>query len=270
MRTVKSSYTGSQVQRWRAGPLDLVQSGYEPGHSTREHAHGFAYWCLMLEGKLHERLADGGERTLHPGTLVYHPAGESHAHRAGDHGVHCFHIRPGSTLPLMDARDPRFEWGPGPEVELARRIHDRTRAADCSRAEDLALVALTLQLYGRLAQAGGSRDGCHDDAPPPWLEAARAFVLSRVPESTPLELVAERADVSVAHLCRSWKRYFGTTVGQTIRDARLQRASRLLRDHDRTISEVAFATGFADHSHLTRSFRDRFGCTPSDWRGSHP
>ena len=52
---------------------------------------------------------------------------------------------------------------------------------------------------------------------------------------------------------------------------RLDRAAALLCDprwHDRKISDVALEAGFTDLSHFNRSFRQRFGRTPSDTRAS--
>jgi AraC family transcriptional regulator, positive regulator of tynA and feaB len=34
------------------------------------------------------------------------------------------------------------------------------------------------------------------------------------------------------------------------------------------IGSIAFDWGFSDLSHFTRRFRQRFGCTPRDWRQS--
>jgi len=40
----------------------------------------------------------------------------------------------------------------------------------------------------------------------------------------------------------------------------------LERHADRTISEIAFAWGFSSSAHFSRSFRKRFGVTPSEFR----
>lgn len=61
----------------------------------------------------------------------------------------------------------------------------------------------------------------------------------------------------------------GSSLTQFVLDERLARAHRLLRgtrDAQRTISEIAFAVGFGDLSYFNRSFRRRYGMTPSDVR----
>jgi AraC family transcriptional regulator len=42
----------------------------------------------------------------------------------------------------------------------------------------------------------------------------------------------------------------------------------LLAGTDLSLSEIAFATGFSDQSHLTRHFRQMIGMTPGQFRWS--
>jgi len=61
----------------------------------------------------------------------------------------------------------------------------------------------------------------------------------------------------------------GTTFTEYVMERRLVEARRMLSDPrfaDCTISEVAGNVGFGDLSYFTRSFRRRFGMTPSDAR----
>jgi AraC-like DNA-binding protein len=61
----------------------------------------------------------------------------------------------------------------------------------------------------------------------------------------------------------------GLSFTKFIVERRLARAHDMLLDprmKERTISAIAFATGFSDLSHFNRSFRRHFGKTPSDTR----
>jgi AraC-like DNA-binding protein len=60
-----------------------------------------------------------------------------------------------------------------------------------------------------------------------------------------------------------------TTFTDFVREARLARAHQMLTDPRylyRPISEVAYASGFGDLSYFNRTFRSRYGATPSDTR----
>jgi len=61
----------------------------------------------------------------------------------------------------------------------------------------------------------------------------------------------------------------GTTVASWIRTQRLERIRRDLRDplhHGTPLGTVAARWGFLDAAHFSRTFRDAYGESPSDWR----
>ncbi|MBK9655547.1 MAG: helix-turn-helix transcriptional regulator [Rhodanobacteraceae bacterium] len=47
---------------------------------------------------------------------------------------------------------------------------------------------------------------------------------------------------------------------------RLERALHMLQRADSSLTAIAAACGYADHSHFTHAFRRRYGCTPSTFR----
>jgi AraC-like DNA-binding protein len=62
-----------------------------------------------------------------------------------------------------------------------------------------------------------------------------------------------------------------TTFSEFVLLQRLNRAHRMLTDpqfSERTVSSLAFEAGFGDLSYFNRSFRRRYGATPSDVRAS--
>jgi AraC-like DNA-binding protein len=65
---------------------------------------------------------------------------------------------------------------------------------------------------------------------------------------------------------------FRECTGKTLRDylisERLRYAAKLLRETDKTVAEIAFATGFSRQSNLSQSFRQVYGHTPREYRRS--
>jgi AraC-like DNA-binding protein len=61
----------------------------------------------------------------------------------------------------------------------------------------------------------------------------------------------------------------GKSFTHHLLEKRLDRASALLRDprwRQRRIADIALATGFSDLSYFNRTFRRRYGTSPSDVR----
>ena len=82
---------------------------------------------------------------------------------------------------------------------------------------------------------------------------------------TPSEL-ARIAGLPAARFARIIKRIFGITPLQLISKTRIAAASRLLRETDRSVAEIAHECGFYDHSAFTRAFRSATGQTPTQFR----
>lgn len=91
------------------------------------------------------------------------------------------------------------------------------------------------------------------------------FERSLSAEVTPAWL-ARRSKISSQRLARLTKRLFGLTPSQLITKSRIVAASRMLRDPEQSVAEIAHASGFYDHSAFTRAFRSATGMTPSEYR----
>jgi AraC-like DNA-binding protein len=82
------------------------------------------------------------------------------------------------------------------------------------------------------------------------------------------EMASRAAGVSVRHL-QDILQETGRTFVERVLELRLQEARRRLMSshHGRTrVSDIATACGFADQSHFNRSFRRRFGTSPTQYR----
>lgn len=77
--------------------------------------------------------------------------------------------------------------------------------------------------------------------------------------------LAAACGVSAGHFSRAFRRTVGTSPHQWLLEQKIAHAKCLLKGK-KSISEIAFACGFADQSHLTRLFLRKVGVTPGEWR----
>lgn len=78
--------------------------------------------------------------------------------------------------------------------------------------------------------------------------------------------VAARFRISTRYLHKTLEES-GKSFGKLLLERRLEAsAEALLRDSQESISSVAFRLGFNDLSHFSRTFRQRFGSSPRDFR----
>ncbi len=103
------------------------------------------------------------------------------------------------------------------------------------------------------------------EIPKDFARALEEFEQTLSSEVTPAWL-ASRSQVSPQRLARLTKRLYGLTPSQFITKSRIAAASRMLRDAEQSVAEIAHACGFYDHSAFTRAFRSATGMTPSEFR----
>ena len=102
--------------------------------------------------------------------------------------------------------------------------------------------------------------------PPAWLERAREFLHENFAESMHLSEVAKIAEVHPVHLVRVFRSFYRCTIGEYVRKLRVEFASRELSTSDLPLAAIALSAGFSDQSHLSRTFRQHTGLSPSEFR----
>jgi AraC-like DNA-binding protein/mannose-6-phosphate isomerase-like protein (cupin superfamily) len=78
--------------------------------------------------------------------------------------------------------------------------------------------------------------------------------------------VAQSVGMSASRFRDFFKRTTGWRFSDYLRDVRLDRAARLLRETDSSVAAIAQATGFADQSHLQRLFKAKYRISPLAFR----
>jgi AraC-like DNA-binding protein len=81
--------------------------------------------------------------------------------------------------------------------------------------------------------------------------------------------IAAVAHLSEAHFTRSFRATFGETPHRYLQRRRVERSMFLLRETDRTVTDICFDVGFMSLGTFSRTFRQIVGETPSDYRASN-
>ncbi len=130
-------------------------------------------------------------------------------------------------------------------------LHTRPRSG--------ALAHLPLPMPARQARGGLS---------PAAMRRVRDYIDAHLSDSIELVELSEIAGLSVFHFARQFKHSEGVTPHSYLVARRVERAKELLAGANLSLSEIAFAAGFSDQSHLTRLFRQIVRMTPGQFRRS--
>lgn len=89
--------------------------------------------------------------------------------------------------------------------------------------------------------------------------------------AAPLDVggIAAVAHISPAHFSRTFREVFGESPHRYLQRRRVERSMFLLRDTERTITEICIDVGFASLGTFSRTFKSIVGQTPSAYRAHH-
>ena len=95
--------------------------------------------------------------------------------------------------------------------------------------------------------------------------AVRAKELVSRSYSQPLGLkkAGEALQANPSHLGRAFRERYGCSLGDYLRHVRVREAIRLMSRSNSTLSDIALRCGFADQSHMCRTFQDVISISPS-------
>lgn len=142
-------------------------------------------------------------------------------------------------------------------------LHRAALSAGPGFAPELSSLALAIV-------AAWSRAG-ERSAPPPSrlaeaVREAERYLAEHHTEAVNIAELAGRLGVAYSHFRREFKQRTGFSPWSYVVSLRLSRARRLLAGSDAKLEEIAERLGFSSAFHLSNSFRQAFGISPSGWR----
>src|SRR5688500_7042408 len=88
-------------------------------------------------------------------------------------------------------------------------------------------------------------------------------------EPLDVRAVAAVAHLSEAHFSRCFRTVFGETPHRYLQRRRVERSMFLLRETERSVTDICLDVGFSSLGTFSRTFREIVGETPSDYRAGN-
>lgn len=164
---------------------------------------------------------------------------------------------------------------PGNQVDdeifaLAARATQLMTASPATRmlfdAVGLSLIARLLENWSSL-RSSVNMMGTVQLSQFDWrLRRAIDYLETRLQDDVGLDELARAVDLSPAHLATLFRAGTGVPPHRWLIRRRVARACDLLARSSDTITEIAFACGFASSQHFSRTFRQHMGLTPMKFR----
>jgi AraC family transcriptional regulator len=258
---------GETLRARELAGIFLSETAYPARLTIPSHTHHQeAYFNFVLQGGFTEY--DGNHSyKLIKSTLVFHSPGESRSNEFHDQPTRLFNVRLDSAwlrsrIPERSAiLNASTRFSAGPLINLAVKLYREFR--ECDAVSPLVIEGLTLEMLGEASRYPLTPMG---QLPPRWLSPVKEMLHAQFNEGLMLGRIAQSAGVHPVHLNRVFRQYFHCTVGEYIRELRIEYARRRLASSRDTLTEIALAAGFSDQSHFSRTFKRGTGLTPAQYR----
>jgi AraC family transcriptional regulator len=217
----------------------------------------------------------GSHEVAHePGTMSLFRAGDSYRvrHPVGD-GDHCLVMTPrGAAMERLESTTKRVDREAHGLPRAASYLVARLAAAANHRCRDpLAIEEAAATLFAFAIERLS-----FESTPRPRCIASHRLLATRARErlaatyrtNDDLSSIAAALGCSPFHLCRVFRAVTGSTLSQHRLGLRLLAALDAIEAGATDLTDLAHDLGFADHAHLSNSFRKAFGMPPS--RVRHP
>lgn len=139
------------------------------------------------------------------------------------------------------------------EEEQGYEIHLRTVLSD--------LWCQLLKLAGTLRSEQGIDHKINDK-----IKLMLIYINEHYGEKVFVEEIAAAAFVSERECFRVFRDGLHTTPVEYLKEYRMQRACHMLADSTMSITEICQSCGLGSSSYFGKSFRERVGCTPTEYR----
>jgi len=257
---------GQILKSLAASDFILTEINHPAKSKISDHAHENAHFCFVLDGAYTE--SDAG-RKFHckPLSVTFRPSGEIHADNFDQSGARVFilEVPPKWLDRLAESNlklDNSLQLAAGLLPQLISRVHHEFHNPDA--AAPLVIEGLALEVLAHASRCSGDKAA----ATPKWLKQAVELLRSRYRETLTLEFIAAEVDIHPVHLAATFKQKYGCTVGEYVRQLRVEFVCREIIKGKNTLARIALDAGFANQSQLTKTFKRQLGTTPARYRNS--
>jgi AraC-like DNA-binding protein/ligand-binding sensor protein len=156
------------------------------------------------------------------------------------------------------------KWGLDVPREMLRKAYFSGKIV--SPKEHESIVKLLSIFAQHLAMVSNQIFIQQENAEPPVMTKARAYIHEHQTEEIKLGQVAKAVNMSSFYFCKTFKNISGINFTDYVARLRIEKSKNLLLNPNLRVSEIAFEVGFQSLTHFNRVFKKILGQSPTDYR----
>lgn len=257
----RGEFFGSHYQKLNFDELTLTDTEYT--HNKVDwHYHENPYFTYLLQGKLFEENKKGAYY-LKPGSLLFHNWQDSHYNIKPPEYTRGFHIELNSDwFAKHDISSMDFEGSlnlENPFIKcLMNKVFLESKINDNHSQSSIELLILDIfnKMKNHQTDVGSKK--------PSWVSKLQELILETDVDYS-LSKLSQELKIHPVHLSREFHKYFGSTLGQYIRQLKLNKAIIMISTNKFSMTEICYKCGFYDQSHFISNFKSIYNTTPSNY-----
>jgi AraC family transcriptional regulator len=253
---------GTFKRRRVFGDFALLATEHSPASRLEAHRHESTFFTVVVRGGYYETCC-GATALCNSQSVRYLAPGEPHSNYFGA-GTLCLNIE---INPQYHTRIERGLWDlkSGEIRHSTAQDIGRRLWLDFNMRDNLTEFAALSAIFDLSGLSKTVKSG-KSISPPRWLEAVREYLDAYCTSSLRLTNLAEATSHHPTHVSREFRRCFGKTLVDFVRERRIIRAMEMLNSSDCSIADISLRCGFYDQSHFTNVFRRQLGYTPAQYK----
>ena len=262
MRIAKSTFLGSNQFIKSVDGCTIALTAYTGNMEFEEwHSHESASISLLVNGSYKEDLSNKHyKRTA--GDIKFIHSGEEHR---------CHGFSAVTKKINLDVSN-----------ELLKKMHVSECDLDALVATSPHVKLALLRLYRELSGTGhllpasaqlllyellyGADKTMVCKTPPGWVKVLKEILHDEWDTEPDLHALAHTLGLHPVTLSGQFRQYFPSTLSKYIRKIKVDRSLTMIKSTSLSLTQIAYACGFADQAHFTRTFKEMTGFLPKDFR----
>lgn len=251
----QGSYFGTKKTSRDLEKCSLNVSSYLPNESIPFHYHELPYASIALNGVyLEKRSTQLKELLVDNGKILFRPRGYEHANKFGKGSGVCFNLEFKKTDCSVQNEYASFieklhvlEC----TVEFTKIINGFLQNYEDDELQCLVDECLVVTSKKEITTKGSD-----------VIKKSVDYIFANYQNPISLADVALAMNVHPVYLARTYKNKLNITVGEFIRGIRISQSFMEVFSENRSLTHLAYTTGFYDQSHFIKCFKSAYGISP--------
>lgn len=257
----KGKYYGSLNSELSLDGILSTKYDYH-GDRTPWHYHENPYFMFVLQGNMMD-VNKKMQTLLPPGSLMFTNWQEVHYGSKHSNSASGFHLElERSWFEKYDLSPMDLEGSLHIENQLIKglmnKVYLETKINDQHSASSIEL--LIIDIFNKMKKTQINTD----PKKPVWVNKLYELLLETESDFS-LSSLSQELNIHPVHLSREFHKYFGSTLGQYIRQVKLNKAIALISSKQYTMTEIGHQCGFYDQSHFISNFKSIYKMTPTQF-----